>query len=224
MPIGFLERVAKQKKVPLKDVEDLWAKAKQMAHKALKVSHGDTAPGLEATTTSIFLNMLHLNKFSQSETSESRGVHRSPRQQKKIEKALVKMREEKTDGKGGSFNEGAPQWWQDFTHDQQVKYLDDHPNSKMSKEMDEHIQKSVEKKTKAGGLSDKEKEIAAKHYEAKQREKDGPAPDSDELVDAKVDEKKADKEKISLKDAARDFSHRKGQSLWKQFLGWFGRA
>jgi len=31
-------------------------------------------------------------------------------------------------------------------------------------------------------------------------------------------------EKISLKDAARDFSHRKGQSLWKQFLGWLGRA
>lgn len=31
-------------------------------------------------------------------------------------------------------------------------------------------------------------------------------------------------EKISLKDAARDFSNRKGQSLWKQILGWFGRG
>jgi len=31
-------------------------------------------------------------------------------------------------------------------------------------------------------------------------------------------------EKISLKDAARDFSSRSGQSLWKQFLGWFRRG
>jgi len=31
-------------------------------------------------------------------------------------------------------------------------------------------------------------------------------------------------EKISLKDAARDFSSRKGLSLWKQFLGWFRKG
>jgi hypothetical protein len=31
-------------------------------------------------------------------------------------------------------------------------------------------------------------------------------------------------EKISLKDAARDYSSRKGQSPWKQFLRWLGRA
>jgi hypothetical protein len=31
-------------------------------------------------------------------------------------------------------------------------------------------------------------------------------------------------ERISLKDAARDYSSRKGQSLWKQFLGWFRKS
>ncbi len=31
-------------------------------------------------------------------------------------------------------------------------------------------------------------------------------------------------EKISLRDATRDFSYRKGQSLWKQFLGWFKKS
>ena len=31
-------------------------------------------------------------------------------------------------------------------------------------------------------------------------------------------------EKISLRDATRDFSNRKGQSLWKQFLGWFKKT
>jgi len=31
-------------------------------------------------------------------------------------------------------------------------------------------------------------------------------------------------EKYSLKDAARDYSSRKGQSLWKQFLAWFKKG
>jgi hypothetical protein len=169
MPSAYVEKIAKELKVPVKQIEGFWEKAKAIAGKRFK---GKKTGAFYAYTTGILKNMLSLSQSGASHstislvpsyTSESLA---KPKKKSKTFKAKVKPKAKlktkakvkpkkikvklKAKAKPKTEKSGKlSKWWKSLTAARQQAYLTKHPKSKYAKahyaEVDQKVDATVDK-------------------------------------------------------------------------------